>query len=240
MKRNENNYDKLATKYSKSDRKPDKKYSILPTVLKLAGPLKGKIIMDLGCGDGFFAKQFSMLGAKHVIGIDKSKKQITLAQKTKNTRISYILADIFNDPLPKADIINSPFVLNYAQNVSELSQYFQILHKSLNKKGKIILLHDLPNGGDLRKFGARKRLSKNADGAQIKIDLYNQNKHICTLFSNYFKQKTIVKLLKENKFNKIKICRPLISAEGYRQMGERFWDGYLNNCELGYITAEKL
>ncbi|HOX61199.1 MAG TPA: class I SAM-dependent methyltransferase [Candidatus Magasanikbacteria bacterium] len=235
-----NNYNKLATKYSKSDHKPDKKYSILPTVLKLAGSLKGKTVMDLGCGDGFFAKQFSLLGAKHVIGIDKSKKQITLAKKTKDTKISYILADIFKDPLPKADIINSPFVLNYAQDASGLSQYFQILHKSLNKKGKIILLHDLPNGSNLRKFGAKKMLTKNTDGAQIKIDLYNQNKHICTLFSTYFKQKTIVKLLKDTKFKKIKIRHPLISADGYRQMGEKFWDGYLDNCELGYITAEKL
>ena len=43
-------------KYSKSKEtfeKPDKKYSILPTVMHLLGNLKGKTVLDLGCGFGY-------------------------------------------------------------------------------------------------------------------------------------------------------------------------------------------
>ena len=96
-----------------------------------------------------------------MIGIDNSEEMLGLANQRKSDRVEYRLADIFVDELPRADFINSPFVVNYAKNLGELMLYVKALYKALNSDGKLILVYDLPSGENLKKFGARKLLSEN-------------------------------------------------------------------------------
>jgi len=65
-----NDFDKLATRYDKTSEKPDKRFSILPTIIKAISPLEGKIVSDLGCGSGFFTEEIAKKGAKKVYGLD--------------------------------------------------------------------------------------------------------------------------------------------------------------------------
>lgn len=44
--------------------------------MSLCPGLKGKTVLDLGCGFGDNCKQFSKMGAKIVIGIDISEKML--------------------------------------------------------------------------------------------------------------------------------------------------------------------
>lgn len=235
-----NQYNDIAEEYQKSDTKPDKLFSILPTVLHIAGDLKNKIILDLGCGDGFFTRPLAEDVSTHVFGIDNSEKQIELAKTAPMQNIQYILGDIFIDALPNADIINVPFVLNYCQNANELSSFFRRLYDKLNTNGKVIFVYDLPTNQDLKRFGAQKKLTEDKDGAAIEIDIYNNDAFLCTLYAIYFKTSTIKELLEKNRFQNIAEHRHVISKEGEELLGEDFWKGYEENCELGYITAEKL
>ncbi len=240
MSVNKNAYNHIADAYVESDKKPDKYYSILPTVLQLAGNVLGKTVLDLGCGAGFFTEAFAALGAKQVIGIDNAEAMLELARVHKSEQTEYVLANIFTDPMPRADIINSPFVLNYAEHVDELKKYIQSLYEALNSEGKLILVFDLPSGKDLKKFGAKKILKEQRDATDITIELYNQEGAIlCTLHAQYYVEETIVKNLKAAGFNCITKHMPIISDEGMERFGEEFWAGYRENCELGYITAEK-
>lgn len=88
-----NDYDVLADSYQSTDVKPDKKYSILPTVLMLIGELNGKTVLDLGCGSGFFTRYFALTASK-VIGIDNSSEQIVRAKQHSTSNVDYILANI--------------------------------------------------------------------------------------------------------------------------------------------------
>jgi len=108
-----NDYDTLAQAYRKTAEKPDKKYSILPTVMSLLGKLEGKRVLDLGCGSGFFTLPIARRNPEIVYAIDNSQKQLRLLPKHK--RIVPFRLDIFRDPLPRADVINAPFILNYAK-----------------------------------------------------------------------------------------------------------------------------
>lgn len=236
----ENNYNEIAEQYKKTEIKPDKKFSILPTVLKIAGDVRGKTVLDLGCGDGFFTEEFGSAGADKVIGVDNSQKQIDLARsRAPLPNVEYIFGDIFTGTLPPSDIINSPFVLNYAETVEYVDLFLQRLFQALNPGGKLILVIDLPSGISLEKFGAKKTLESEEDGAQITIELFNNDNHICTLHATYFKQETIRQLLISAGFENIIIHKPIISEDGISQKTEDFWNGYTDNCELGYITAEK-
>ncbi|MBP9747590.1 class I SAM-dependent methyltransferase [Patescibacteria group bacterium] len=96
-----NNYNQLAKEYSKTDLKPDKYLSILPTVLQAVGDLSGKTVLDLGCGSGFFSRAFADAGAKDVLGIDSSLVQIDLAKQEPRLNVKYLVEDVFKTPLPR-------------------------------------------------------------------------------------------------------------------------------------------
>jgi 2-polyprenyl-3-methyl-5-hydroxy-6-metoxy-1,4-benzoquinol methylase len=82
-----NDYNKLGFKYRESGDKPDKFFSILPTVMRIIGDIRDKIVLDCGCGDGFFTEPLALAGAKQVIGIDNSTKQIELAGNRRELSI---------------------------------------------------------------------------------------------------------------------------------------------------------
>ncbi|MFZ3198800.1 MAG: methyltransferase domain-containing protein, partial [Bacillus mycoides] len=52
-----------------------------PAIKSLILCLKGKSVLDLGCGDGHFSKYCIENGAKNVIGVDISKNMIERAKK---------------------------------------------------------------------------------------------------------------------------------------------------------------
>ena len=236
-----NDYNKLSESYQQTAVKPDKQFSTLPTVLKIAGNFENKIILDLGCGSGFFSNEFAHHGAKKVIGIDNSIEQINLAKKNPLENTEYILADIFKDKLPTADIALAPYVVNYATDTKQLVKLFQNIYDSLNEKGKLIIVVDLPEGKDLKKFGAIKNvLGEKIDGAKIEIQLFNNAKFICSLNAVYFTPSTLEKTLYSVGFTDVVWHKPIISDEGIKKLGNEFWKGYIESSELGYISATKI
>ncbi|MDB5260389.1 MAG: methyltransferase [Candidatus Nomurabacteria bacterium] len=236
-----NNYDLLAVTYKKSNIKPDKQYSMLPTVLKLVGDCEDRVVLDVGCGDGFFTVPLAGLNARRVYGIDNSQAQLALAAKvSRHPRIEYILKDVFVDNLPSADVIVIPFVTNYARTTPILRQLFRQLYTSLSEGGKVILLVDLPNDTNLKRFGAMKYVpGGSVDEGVLRITLYNEEEEICTLSAVYYTADTIEKQLREVGFPEVQWHRPIVSEEGLSLFGEEFWKDYINNPELGYLTARK-
>jgi len=53
---------------------------IAPQMLDMVGELKGKKVLDLCCGEGFFTRHLARKSASVVVGIDSSKNMIRLAQ----------------------------------------------------------------------------------------------------------------------------------------------------------------
>lgn len=236
-----NDYTELSETYRQTATKPDKQFSTLPTVLKIAGDVEGKTILDLGCGGGFFSNAFARKGAKKVFGIDNAAEQISLAKKSALENTAYIVADIFEDALPTADIVLAPYVVNYATDTKELAKLFQNIYASLKKNGKLVMVVDLPEGRDLKKFGAVKSvLGEKVDGARIEIQLFNKDKFICTLSAVYFTPSTLEKVLYDVGFADVVWSEPIIANEGIKRFGDEFWEGYLESPELGYISAVKM
>ncbi len=237
-----NEYDSLAANYKKSNVKPDKQYSILPTVLEMVGDCKGRDVIDIGCGAGFFTLPLAERGASRVCGLDNSQAQIELASRiSQHPAINYIVADAFvqgsNQPV---DIITAPFVMNYARTTPILRHFFKLIHRSLKEGGKAVFVVDLPNGKSLKRFGATKTLlGPRADETIIQIDLFNEEKKICTLTAIYYTPELIEVLLREADFTKIFWHKPVVSEEGTQTMGADFWKGYADDPELGYLIAEK-
>ncbi|MDQ5886405.1 MAG: toxoflavin synthase [Patescibacteria group bacterium] len=236
-----NDYEALASSYRNSNVKPDKQYSILPTVLNMVGDCEGKNVIDLGCGAGFFTLPLAQSGAAVVCGVDNSPAQIELAKKVSaHPSIAYRVGDIFTQHGRPVEIITAPFVANYARTVPVLMHFFGLVFKSLREGGRAVFVIDLPNGRSLKRFGATKAFDgPAADETPIRINLFNEDKRICTLVGVYYTPQTVEALLLKVGFRKVTWHKPVVSEEGISKLGPGFWEGYIDDPELGYLTAEK-
>lgn len=234
----QNDYDKVFEKYQQTHVKPDKKYSMLPTVLKLVQSLEGKMVVDVGCGDGFFSFAFAK-EARKVYGIDNSEKQIIEAKKYSLNNTEFIFSDMFEYDYPKADLINVPFVLGYIQSSKSILELFKKFHATLNENGKIVGIIDAPKliVHNNKKFGSIKKLESLTEGAKLMIELYNNDKEIITLNAFYHTQEVIEDLLELAGFKQVIWHKPIVSQEGVREFGEGFWKEYIDSIDIKYFTA---
>lgn len=108
--------------------------------LKLMGNLKGKNVLEIGCGGAQCGISFAKKGAK-VIGIDLSKEQLkyakSLVEKNK-VKIKLLQGDIENLHQIKSnsqDIVFSSWALLYVSNIKKC---FKEVYRVLKKKGIFI------------------------------------------------------------------------------------------------------
>lgn len=236
-------YDDIAEQYLLTDLKPDKRYSIIPTLVSLVGDLTRKTVLDAGCGSGLFTRLFSR-SAQTVYGWDSSKKQLGLARQNTplpRRNIHYQQKNIFIDQLPQADVIHAPFVMNYAHSAEELGNLFKRFHDALHSGGRIVSVVDLPSGRDLRQLGATKKLlGPKKDGTSIEIITFDsRGERICPLplLAHYYPRSTFETVARQAGLTLL-WRRPIISAEGLADKSID-WSGYLEDPELGYFVAHK-
>ena len=113
--------------------------------------IKGKEVIDLGCGTGIFAFGAALLGAKYVIGYDIDKKALKIARKNKKiiegtkipiSKIRFIQKDV-KDIKRKCDtvIMNPPFGVQkkgadrvFLKKAFEISKVVYSIHKQGSDK----------------------------------------------------------------------------------------------------------
>ncbi len=101
-------------------------------------PLRGRKMLDLGCGYGWHCMYAAEQGASDILGIDLSKKMITEA-KRRNTdkRIKYRVCGIEEYEYPENtwDCVVSNLALHYIENIERV---FQNVHKTLIPGGTFL------------------------------------------------------------------------------------------------------
>ena len=101
-------------------------------------PLKGKKVLDIGCGGGILCESLARLGAS-VTGIDTSSNAIKVAKehsKKNHLNIKYFKSEISKFQLnEKYDIVTSMEVIEHINNI-EL--FLKEAHNLLNNKGIFI------------------------------------------------------------------------------------------------------
>lgn len=126
------------------DRDPIREIIIHPLLMKEAGDLSGKDIIDVGCGNGSFILKLTSLKFTSAYCLDHSNYFLTEAKSViSDTRVRFIDADI-NNGLPFSDntfhSIFSIFVLNELHNIES---FFSEVTRTLKKNGvaHILCLH---------------------------------------------------------------------------------------------------
>jgi SAM-dependent methyltransferase len=113
-------YETLAEAYaSVIDTKPHNAYCERPATLSLLPEVKGKRVLDAGCGPGVYSEWLIRHGAE-VVAVDASLKMIELARQRLGGTVEVRQADL-GQPLDflgdsSFDVVLSPLVLEYVED----------------------------------------------------------------------------------------------------------------------------
>ena len=126
---------------------------ILPNLIRLLEVKKGEVIVDLACGQGFFAREFTKLGAK-VIGADISPELIEIARhlpgeqgrhaQEKNQPVEYHVA-----PSDKLDFLHDKsvdkvIIILSLQNIENVNDVIKEVSRVLKSNGKLFMVLNHP------------------------------------------------------------------------------------------------
>jgi SAM-dependent methyltransferase len=105
----------------------------VPAMIRLLGDVKGKVILDVGCGFGDHISRLSKRGAKKLIGFDASKKLIEVARNRNISNAEFYVGSI-NRKLKFGngtfDIVFSSLAFHHVKNLNQLySEASRVLKK---------------------------------------------------------------------------------------------------------------
>ena len=101
--------------------------------------IKGKIVLDLGCGTGKFIQKFYNETTKYY-GLDLSNEQLNIAKmKTNSNDVEFICCSAEDIPLPdnSIDIIISTWVLGTILEIDRRNKVLDEMKRVLKKDGNI-------------------------------------------------------------------------------------------------------
>jgi SAM-dependent methyltransferase len=127
-------YRRLADAYAaRIDTKAHNAFYDRPAVLSLLPPVKGRRVLDAGCGPGVYAERLVEQGAE-VVGLDLCPRMVELARLRLGGKAAVIQADLGRplDFLPPAsfDLVLSPLVLDYIRDwEATFREFFRVLRE---------------------------------------------------------------------------------------------------------------
>lgn len=113
---------------------------IAPNLIRMLSPKKGEAVLDLACGQGYFARLAQASGAK-VTGVDLSSELIARA-KEKSKDIDYIVASA-DDTKLKKESFDKIFTVLAFENIKNIDEVIAEITRVLKKNGSftLVMLH---------------------------------------------------------------------------------------------------
>lgn len=118
-------------------------FTARPFLLKWAEPVRGLDVLDLGCGEGYFARGLKRRGAGSILGIDVSEEMIgraTEREAQEQLGIRYRsgdAADLEDVASESFDLCVAVFLFNYL-NLEQTRHTMREVHRVLRPGGRFI------------------------------------------------------------------------------------------------------
>ena len=142
-----------------------------PIILGMIPELYKKKVLDIGCGMGQHALQYSKKGALSVLGIDISEKMLAYARKNNaafNIEYRRLAFEELDDLEEKFDVITSSLAFDYVENFERLMKQ---IYSHLNENGKCVfsMSHPISTAYD----GTFDRYTRTETGERLYANLRN-------------------------------------------------------------------
>lgn len=126
-----------------SDKDTYQEKVLLPNLLRIVGDIRGKNVVDVACGQGYFTRALFTAGAQ-VSGVDASKSLIAFARKKGPKGITYFESNadrlIFFSP----ETVDVATCILAIQNIENLAGVLKEIAKILKKGGVCYLIINHP------------------------------------------------------------------------------------------------
>jgi len=235
---NANQYDAIAEQYRRSKSSPLRTYVEAYTFLNQVGDVRGKRVLDLACGEGFYSRRLQTLGADRVVGVDISAEMIQLAEQQERENpqgIEYVCADVGElDDLGQFDIVVAAYLLHYAPNVDDLLRMCRNIRRHLPAGGRFVTLNENPDQPAERyagyeQYGFNKTVEDpRIDGAKITYYMV-AGRGLFEFHAQYFARKTYERVLTEAGFDHVAWLSLDLDPAGVAEHGDEYWQEYLAN-----------
>lgn len=254
-------YDSIAVEYQLVEETPAQKYIYDPNALELLGKYgrDGKVaVFHAACGHR--ARIARAAGAREIIAIDTSFRQISIAREIELTEplgIEYQVInayskdfiDEFSEPyLGRCNVVLGFFLIDHAQTENELVTLARNIYATLIDGGVFISMLDdseaeIPTDP---KYGVAIEPSeeKSGDATQRRVTIYQNMKDgkdraVLHFFNFEWTRETINRVFTEAGFKDITFQDPFVSKEGEEAFGNEFWAKYKTDPDNVLFLCKK-
>ncbi|MEV6581219.1 class I SAM-dependent methyltransferase [Streptomyces sp. NPDC051582] len=239
-------FDSTRHAYERSmEQMPFRQHVEAHSFLKAIGDVKGRSVLDLGCGTGWYARRLSAQGAARVVGVDESQAMIACARRQLVPRVTYVVGDA-RSPIPALaggfDVVTAMYVLPYMPTRQALLDICETARHALRPEGGRFLVMTLnphfstqPNwyrrygmtllARDPQREGSPGHLSARVDDHVIDVDFF------CWSADAH------EQALRQAGFSAISWHHPDVSDEGLAAYGAKYWHPYLATPHALIIDA---
>ena len=142
-----------------------------PILTAMLPDMKGRKVLDIGCGMGQHAMQYSKAGAASVLGTDISEKMLAFAKENNaadNITYRRLAFEDIAQLNEKFDVITSSLAFDYSQDFEGLMKDVYAL---LNDGGYLVfsMSHPISTAYD----GVYDRYTRTKDGVRLYANLHN-------------------------------------------------------------------
>jgi SAM-dependent methyltransferase len=213
-----------------------------PVIFRTLGDIRGKSLLDLACGDGFYTRRFrTECAANPVMGIDLSPKQIERAEaieRRKPLGIEYRVGDVTSLNMDgRFDIVTAIHLLHYLESAADLASALRGIHQALGNGGRFVTMianpefdldkHDASDSKT--KFGYYFSLAEPGNGGLLRFHPggFEKERELTVEFRRW--ERGFLDGIAGDMGFTPEWYDPFISAEGLEEYGGGFFENYLAN-----------
>jgi SAM-dependent methyltransferase len=241
-------YDAIAAQYQRSRKSPLRRYVEEPSLAALLGDVAGLAVLDLACGEGWYARQLCRRGARRVVGADISPAMIDLAlaqEKAEPLGIEYRVCDARALPdLGTFDVVCAAYLLHYARDAAELARMCASIARQLPPGGRFVSINENPRqpperyAGYLR-YGFSKSVAEpRREGSPIAYAMVS-GRELFRFEVYHFEALTYERALADAGFTDVRWHPLTLDREGEAVMGAEYWAEYLANPPVTGLSCRR-
>ncbi|MGW6415562.1 class I SAM-dependent methyltransferase [Streptomyces sp. NPDC055055] len=239
-------YDEIGEAFEGFKALPVVRYGEVPSFLAMVGDVRGRSVLDLACGTGFYSREFRRRGAADVLGIDISGEMVAVARSLEEREplgVRYEVGDAAElRPLGKRfDIGVAVQLLNYADGVAAMERMCRNAHRNLAPGAELFLFQQSPDydfgGPSLAKYGFVTELTGEKAEAGPRVRTTALLDPPVTIASTFPRREVYETCLRAAGFRELTWVPLEVSDAGLQEFGAEFWADLLANPPLEMLRC---
>jgi ubiquinone/menaquinone biosynthesis C-methylase UbiE len=241
-------YDTIAEEYKRCKQMPWREHVEHFTLFELIGDLKGKDVLDLACGEGFYTRFIKRAGAARVVGVDISAGMIDLARQEEARQplgIEYVVQDAKQTKFGETfDLVVAAYLLNYASSKEELLEMCRAVARNLKPGGRFVTVNSnselAPQFNETsHKYGmTRITPPEMHEGTPYQWRNFLDDRTF-DITNYYLSAATHEWALRAAGFKEIRWHAPRLSPAGAAVQGKEYWREFLEHPRVVFIECRK-